>query len=218
MQHQNRTFRPVPRRGNRLTASVFVALIALPLLAIYVHARHREQEKRQLSPIAQRAATLCNLFNEGCRVSGPPVYWDSDLPRPEGRRKIRHIWSVECTANGRSYALLFNAATGELCSLFAQGRTSRTTFTEPPSAPIQSSEQAVEASLRLMKRLHLVPAGSKIALAETPAPVRTREAWEIQWNVRRPDSATPSRLKMFLDRRSSVPILYVDTHALNQTI
>jgi hypothetical protein len=194
-----------------------LTLTTLPGFAAHLQARRQQQEASQFAPLARRALTLCNTFSEGCRVASLPVYWDSDLPRPNGKRKIRHIWSVECTANGRAYALFFNASTGELCSLFAQGRTSLTKFHEPPDSPIQSSEQAIEASLRLVQRLDLIPAGSKIALAKTPTPVRTKEAWEVLWNVRRPDSAAPSRLKMLIDRYSRVPILLVDTHALDQT-
>jgi hypothetical protein len=212
---QDRTTYRSQRRGSRLAAPLLFLAFALPLLYGGYQARQNERAARRLLPVARRAVTLCSAFTDACHTTGEPTLLDEKLPRPQGTWKHRRLWSVECAANGRAYALLLNASTGELCSLYAEGRTSRETFSEPSVSPLKQPEQAVEASLRLMRSLNMVPAGGKIALVGTPRRIQTKKAWEVLWNVRRPDTAQPTQIKMQLDQYSGVPTLIVDTHALN---
>jgi hypothetical protein len=203
-------------RWSRLSAPLLFTAFALPLFYGSFQAHQKEKAARKLLPIAQRTLTLCSAFSDTCHITGTPILLDERLPRPGKTWKIRHLWSVECVANGRTLNMLLNAATEELSCLYAQGRTSQTSFSESFALPVKTSEEAVEVSLRLMRSLKMVPAGGKIALVEIPQKVQTKKAWQVLWNVRRPDATQPTRIKMLIDQVSGVPILIVDTHTLNK--
>lgn len=203
--------------GNRLAAPLLFLTLALPLLAGAYQSYRCEQRNRVLRPVAQRALTLCTAFSDSCQTTGTPILWDEKLPRPGGKHRLRRLWNVECNAGGRAYALIFNALTGELSAIFAQGRSQVTTFQEPPALSLKTPSQALEASLTLLRQLKLVPEGSKIALAETPALIRHKEAWQVLWKVQRPESTQPTQIKLLIDRYSGVPVVVVNTHALDQT-
>lgn len=201
-------------RRQRIAASLFFTLILTPFLAARLQAKIHEIQTRSLASISRRALSLCTTFSEVCASVGEPNSWKEHVQQTGNQVKTRALWHVECLAQGRSYAILFNAKTGSLCTIFAQERSSASHFSEP-RVPVEQSNQAVDISLTLMRNMELLPQGGKIALAQKPALLPNRHAWRVIWNVRRPDLSQPTQVKILLDQYSGVPLLLVDTHALN---
>ena len=209
-------FRLSEGSGKFLAALTLVSLLALPVFGLFL--RHStpgdgsQHPRMQGKDFKSRAAAICAALGTTTASIGEPQFVVQSF-RAETLRGQRRLWMVECQVGPRQYSMLFNDLTGNLESVYADGR-------EVPSrsgvedVAVNSPSDAVEGSIRRLRDLQMVPKGTLITLVKRPQCDPDGLTWRLVWKVRRSKTAAPYEVSMMLNGCDAMPMMVVNRQEL----
>jgi len=209
-------FRLSEGSGKFLIALTLVSLLALPVFGLFLRhstsADGSQHPRMQGKDFKSRAAAICTALGTSATVIGEPQFVVQTF-RAETLRGQRRLWMVECQVGSRQYNLLFNDLTGNLESMYADGReiTSRAGVEE---VAVNSPSEAVEGSIRRLQDLQMVPKGTLITLVKRPTCDQDGLTWRLVWRVQRSKTAAPYEVSMMLNGCDAMPMMVVNRQEL----
>lgn len=161
------------------------------------------------SGIAQRALRIGIALGGTARIMLPPaLQYDYDC-KSARRVASRKIWVVLCEAGNQQINMIFEDKSSRLICMTMESDSNKRSAHELTS-PVTTEKEAVYIAVDRMKRLELLPYGSRIALRDRPEQIYNKSMWELNWLVRMPDSLVPSAIKLTINRTTGRPAFMVD--------
>ena len=161
------------------------------------------------SGIAQRALRIGIALGGSARIVLQPMLqndYDCKTARQFAHRKI---WVVLCEAGNQQINMIFEDKSARLICMTMESDSNKRSAHELTS-PVTTENEAVYIAVDRLKRLELLPYGSRIALRERPEQIYNKSMWEVNWLVRMPDSLVPSPIKLTINRTTGRPAFMVD--------